>query len=308
MTGLREEARKELRIYQSRTGLSLRAIAARTNFSWYSMRHLAAGVDYGKDGEGIAQAVLDLIQMAPPTTLQIPGRLYQTAATRVMDALLRECREGCWGTLYGPAGTQKSYLLEYRAAEAARDPEPWMVVVDVPGPLTPCMILTRIATALGAPYAQSSEGLRTSIQYHVRARKTPLVLVFDEAQLLYKSVDALESLRRLADSLPVRNRRGGLELLMVGNEQILHLFDERRGNYFEQWRSRIEQRSRCVSGPSKVEAREMVRGELGDIPLEAAETIVNESVVKDPVEGNKYVSVRKLFNSLRDISRRRRTN
>jgi len=304
--GIREEARAALRVYQSRTGLTLKAIAEHTNFSWYSMRHLASGVDYGKDGEGIAQATIQFIREHPPITLQIPGRLYETQATHAMDNLLRDCVEGCWGTLYGPAGAQKTYLLEYRAAEAAADPEPWMLLVDIPGPLTPCMILTRIATALGAPYAQSSEGLRTSIQYHVRTRKTPLVVVFDEAQLLYKSVEALESVRRLADSLPVRPGRSGLGLVMVGNERLLDLFKPRRGSYFEQWRSRIEQRSVCVSGPSKAEAREMVSGELGeDIKMQTAEMIVGESLVKDPATEKWYVSVRKLFNSLRDFSRKR---
>jgi len=300
MMGIREEAREAMQIFQSQSGMTLRELALRTKFSYYSMRHLAAGADYGKDGEGIAIAVLALIRDNPTARPENPGRLYETKGTREMDDLLRYCLAGGWGTLYGPAGTQKTHFLSYRAAEAADQPEPWCVLINVPGLLTPTGTLARIAMALGAPYAQSAEGLRRSITLHVRARRTPVVLIFDCAHLLYKCVDSLEAIRRLADVLPVHGRNG-IGLVMAGNEQICGLFKERRGNYFEQWRSRIEQKSVHVMGPSKVEAGEMVRGELGEnIKPETVDFNVMDSMVRDPVNKRDYVSTRRLFNTIRD--------
>jgi Cdc6-like AAA superfamily ATPase len=233
-----------------------------------------------------------------------------------MDALLDDCQNGGWGTLYGPAGSQKTHYLKCRSAQAATQAEPRIVLIEIPGMLTPTGLLAQIAQKLGAPYAQSSEGLRTSIQFHVRARRAPLALVLDEVDLLYKCVDTLEALRRLADVLPVKREGGGLGLLLVGNEKILDLFKPRRSNYLEQWRSRVGQRSLCVLGPTRDEAREMVRGELGErVADRAPEDFIENCVVPNPLMHKEdvpsdikrrkdYVSTRKLFFSLNRLKRK----
>ena len=77
--------------------------------------------------------------------------------------------------------------------------------------------------------------------------------------LIEKDVDTLETVRRLGDLL-----RGKLGLIVAGNEQIISLFKPRQGRYFEQWRSRIEQRELRVLGPTREEARGMVMAELGE--------------------------------------------
>jgi len=305
----REEARVALGIFQTLSGLSLKHIAQQTGDSYFSMRHLAAGTEHRRNGSAIAERVLEFIRTHPPLVHESPGRLYETATTRQIDSLISYCQAGGWGLLYGPTGAQKTYLLEYRAAEAASAAEPLLALVEIPGPMTPCALLGRIARQVGASYSQSAEGLRDSIVYAVRCRKTPLALILDECDLLYKSIDALEVLRRLGDALPVRPGRPGIGLLVVGNEAVLHLFESRRGNFFGRWRDRIEQKEVRVLGPSKAEAREIVRAELGEgLPAQVIDEPVERCTVKDPVSGKSYVSTHRLFHALEAFRRKRGVN
>ena len=307
---VREEARQALRVYQSRTGLSLLEIATRAGFAYHSVRQFASGGRYGDgNGESTGKALLEFFRTHPFLAHENPGRLYETDTTRKIDKLISYCQAGGWGILYGPTGAQKSHLLKLRAAEAESAPEPSLALVEVSGPMTPWALFGRIAREVGAPYAQSFEGLRNSILYTVRSRKTPLALVLDEADLLYKSVDALEVLRRLGDALPVKSGRPGLGLLVAGNEDILRLFEPRRGNYFGRWRDRIEQKEVRVLGPSQSEAREIVRAELGEgLPEQVVNQPVESSTVKDPVSGKQYVSTHRLFHALEAFRRKRGVN
>jgi len=309
VNAIREEARLALGVFQSRSGLSLKEIARGTGDSYFSMRHLAAGTEHRRNGSAIAERALEFIRTHPPLVHESPGRLYETATTRQIDSLISYCQAGEWGILYAPTGAQKSYLLKSRAAEAASAAEPSLALVEIPGPMTPCALLGRIAREVGASYSQSAEGLRDSISCAVRSRKTPLALVLDEADLLYKSVDALEVLRRLGDALPVRLGRPGLGLLVAGNEDILRLFEPRRGNYFGRWRDRIEQKEVRVLGPSKAEARDIVCAELGEgLPAQVIEEPIKSSTVKDPVSGKQYVSTHRLFHALNAFRRKRGVN
>src|ERR1019366_4606701 len=109
------------------------------------------------------------MQAEPAALPQLPGKLYENSATREMDDLLAHCISGGWGILYGPSGAQKSFLLEYRAAEeqvlqdGSANPEPAIVLVEVEAAMSPRTLLGRIAMGLGSAYAQSSEGIRQGI-------------------------------------------------------------------------------------------------------------------------------------------------
>ena len=262
----REQVRKDLRVYMSRTGM-------------------------------------DVHPWQPP---DLPGHLYETAATREMDELIAYCRKGRWATLYGPAGGQKSFLLEYRAAEAAREAEPRLVWVPIPGRMTPAGILRKISRAISAPYAQSADALRENIIYTVKARRSPLVLALDEMDLIEKDMDTLEAVRRLGDLL-----RGKLGLIVAGNEQIITLFKPRQGRYFEQWRSRIEQRELRVLGPTREEARGMVIAELGEAKDAQVAGLLDDCTVTDPLSRKKYISARRMFfaiDNIRDLREKRGAN
>jgi hypothetical protein len=303
----REQVRKDLRVWMSRTGMNLHRVADETGFAHRSLIQFISGARYG-DGEGartaaVLKGFMDAHPWQPP---DLPGRLYETAATREMDDLIAYCRRGRWATLYGPAGGQKSFLLEYRAAEAARQAEPHLFWVPIPGRMTPAALLRKISTAVSAPYGQSTDGLRENIIYTIKARWSPLVLALDEMDLIERDVDTLETVRRLGDLL-----RGKLGLIVAGNEQIVSLFKPRQGRYFEQWRSRIEQRELRVLGPSREEARGMVEAELGEVKETQIIGLLDYSTVTDPLSRKKYISARRMFfaiDNIRDLRDKRKMN
>jgi len=302
-TASREDVRQALRIYMSRTGWSLAEIAGRSGYAHQTLKQFASGGKFGTAAEenGLTAARLSAFMAENAAPLpELPGRLYETEATRQMDSMLDHARAGGWGTLYGPAGAQKTFLLEYRAAEAARDGEPAVCLVGAEPDLSPRGLLARIAMGLAAPYACQTDALRQAVIYTVRLRKAPVALVIDEAQLLYNRIDTLETLRRLGDAL--RRRLG---ILVAGNEQVTKLFEPRRRNYFEQWRSRIEQEKARVLGPTAAEARQMVAGEIPQANASQIEAAIEDSTVSDPLSEKKYVNARRLFNTIEAFQRGR---
>ncbi len=301
-TATRDEARREMRLYMVRTGLGLRELADRTGYAYSSICQFPSAAHYGDgDRHVTAQAILNWLRANPPAVLELPGKLYETEATREMDRLLAAVRHGRWGILYGPAGAQKSFLLEYRAAESAVEAETSMVYIRTSAAgMTPTVLLRRIAAAIGGVYAQYCEGARESVLYALRKRKTPLAIVLDEAQHLYRAVDTLETLREIGD---LGRQRVGI--LVAGNEQLMQIFSPRRNVHFEQWRSRAQQKEVRVLGPSRDEARRMLRGELGELKDETVKLLLDPCSVSDPVSGTKYVSARRLFNSIRDFGEAR---
>jgi type II secretory pathway predicted ATPase ExeA len=297
---VRQEARQALHVYMSRTGFGLRAVAEFTGYAYQTLRQFSSsGRISNRDGLGepMARKLLEFFAACPATLPDLPGKLYESEATRTMDAMLASVRRGRWGTLYGPAGAQKTFLLEYRAAQAAREPEPWLVYIRTSASgMSPTVLLNRIARALSVPYAQSTDALRQNLLYILRRRKTPVAVALDEAQHLYSRVDTLETLREIGDLAGSR-----MGILVAGNEQVLDLFNPRRKVHFEQWRSRIQQLEECVLGPARAEARRMILGELPGTSSSQVEAIIDGCEVKEPKSGKTYINVRRLFNTLRDL-------
>lgn len=287
----RDTVREQARIYMSKAGISMRELAERAGYAQRTVVQFLSGARYGSArGESAARNLARFMERNPAPLPDFPGKLYETEATREMDRLIEHASCGGWGTVYGPAGAQKSFLLEYRFAEAARSPESSMVLVDADPRMSPCALLARIARGIGAPYAQRTESLRDAIIYTLRRRRRPLAVIVDEAQFLYKCIDTLETLRRLGDK-----NRGRMGILVVGNEEVLELFKPRRGLYFEQWRSRVQQEEAHVLGPKASEARRMVAGEFPGIKPAVTEEIIAQTTVWDPEARKHYINARRLF-------------
>lgn len=296
---VRESARQALHLYMARTGLGLPALAERTGFALHSLRQFSSLGRYG-DGEGehTAAQLMAFFAANPAPLPELPGRLYETQSTREMDRLLRYVARGRWGTLYGPAGAQKSFLLEYRAAQAAQREQTNLICLRTsPAGMSPNVLLRRIGAALAAPYAQYLDGIRQAVLYKLRQRRGTVSIVLDEAQHLYSRIDTLETLRELGD---VAGARVGI--LLAGNERVLDLFEPRRHIHFEQWRSRIEQEQVRVLGPSREEGRRIVPAERPGMSGDQVEAILEGCMVADPVSKRKYVNARRLFNTLRDLA------
>jgi AAA domain len=295
----RDEARAALRVYMAKTGMTLSMIADRTEYARQTLSQFVSKTRCGTindESSIMAGKLLAFISSHPARMPEMPGRLYETEATRQMDSLIGYCARGRWGILYGPAGSQKSFLLEYRHAEASRHDEPRVIWIEAYPRMTPRTLLKRIGSAIGAPFGQYTEDLRQNVLWQARERRTPFALVIDEADQIYSEIATLEMLRRIGDAL-----RGRMGIIVAGNEQIEKLFSPRRGRYFEQWRSRVEQRQIRVLGPSRTEARQMVRGELGEVKEATVERIIDGCTVEDPKTMKKYVNVRRLFNTIRDL-------
>lgn len=295
----RENVRQDLRIYMSKTGWGISELAFRSGYAPRTILQFMSSARYGDaQGQSAARRLAQFMRENPAELPEFPGTLYVTEATRTMDRLIAHAIGGGWGIVYGPAGAQKTFLLEYRAAEAARREECEMVLIGADPALSPRGLLGRIARGIAAPYTQQIETLREAILYTLRRRKRPVAIVVDEAQLLYPRIDTLETLRRLGDR--ARDRMG---ILVAGNEQVLHLFEPRRKVYFEQWRSRIEQEEAHVYGPNVSEARNILSAEIPGIKSAAAEEIIAQTTVSDPLSRRKYVNARRLFNTVRTFQR-----
>jgi len=295
----KQQARQALGPFLSGWGIGLPELAERTGLGPRGLSHFSRGV-WDRDGShlSIAHAILDYIAAHPIPQAEGPGALYETAATRDMDKLLAYIARGGWGTLYGPAGAQKTFWLQYRAAELAKKNEenPMVYIRTSPSGMSPSVLLRRIGQALLAPYAQDTDGLRQAVLDTIRRRRSSFVIALDEAQHFYDRIDTIETLREIGDL--VGTRAG---ILVAGNEDVLRLFEPRRRVHFEQWRSRIQQREVRVLGPSHAEARSMILGELPGTSEKRIEALLAGCAVKDPVSKREYINARRLFNTLRDM-------
>ena len=309
MISIREQVRDDLRVYMSRTGYSAAEIADRAGYAHHTMLQFISDGRFGNRtgiGQETAERLAAFMRDNPPLLPELPGRFYETSSTREIDRALDYICEGHWGTLYGPSGGQKSFTIETRSAEAAREAEPRMISIRTSAAgMTSRTLLARMAQALGAPYAYCTEPLRQAVLYAVRKRKTPVAVVLDEAQHLFKQVETLETLREMGDLC--RRRMG---ILVAGNEGVLHLFDSRQGIYFEQWRSRVQQIEVKVLGPSREEARRMLLSELGERHQAKFDGIIDGCTVLDPITDKKYVNAHRLFQFVRSVKEgaARRTN
>jgi hypothetical protein len=130
MNAIREQATQALRSYMSRSQASLSVLAPQMGFSHRSMIQFISNAKWGVgEGEFAARKILEWIEANPVALPDFEGELRASAATRAMDDVLDVIADGAWGRLYGPSGSQKTFLLKHRWAEAARTPEPRIIYV-----------------------------------------------------------------------------------------------------------------------------------------------------------------------------------
>lgn len=287
MLQTREQVRADLLAYKSRTGWSNTEIAERSGFAPRTIIQFMSRARFGtaeETGE-TAQKLAAFIIENPPELPAFPGRIYETEGTRAMRELIADAREGIWGTLYAPYGAQKTFLFETVFAESSRGAEPWFALVEAVERMSPRMLLAEIGRAIAAPYAFATTAMRDSILYTLRRRKEPIVVVIDEAQLLYPMIDTLECLRRLGDL-----SRGRVGVVVAGNEQVMNLFEARRRTSMGQWRSRVEQRRLRVYGPSEAEARDIAQQEAGPLSDRQLDFLIGKSTDTDPLSEEREIS------------------
>ena len=298
---LRDEAREQMRLYQARAGISTGELATRMGYAPRSLIQFSSNAAYG-DGPGneTAQRVLDYIKSNPPEAPERPGeRLYETENVRIIDRAIRQVQRGHWVLIYGAPATQKSFVFEWRMAEAfEKSLEPSVIYLYARMDMPPLALLRGIALGLGSYLSNNRDSTMQNILHTLRRRKAPVALIVDEAQHLAKRLDTLEILREVAD-------RGRIGLLIAGHDNVEDIFKPRPDFQLEQWRSRVEQHRYSLPGMSEEEAREILRGELGALPERTIKILIEGSTVDDTRKRSKYISARRLFNAVRDLREKR---
>ena len=92
---VRQEARKALHVYMSRTGFGLRTVAEFTGYAYQSVRQFSSSgrlSNHDGLGETMARKLLEFFAVNPATLPDLPGKLYESEATRTMDAMLASIR------------------------------------------------------------------------------------------------------------------------------------------------------------------------------------------------------------------------
>jgi DNA transposition AAA+ family ATPase len=296
-----EQARNELKLYQQQTGLSLGQIGVRMGYARRSLIQFASNSSYGNGDRCHAQIshlVLAFIKEHPSPRPKLPGKLYDTANTRILRETVELAREGAISLIYGPPGTQKSFVFQYLLAEAwERENEPGLVYVYASAAMGRKSLTKEIARGLCSVAVGTVSDMITNILHTVSERKRPPALIVDEAHHLGGSLDTLEVLREIAD-------RAQIGMVLAGHDNLEDIFQSKRGGLLEQWFSRIDYHKR-LPGLSADEVRRIARAELGELSENALKAVVEGTRVKDYREDETYLSMRRLVKVLTQAKRSR---
>jgi DNA transposition AAA+ family ATPase len=226
------------------------------------------------------------------------GRLFVTQNyKRIRQYIFAAAERGQVCLLYGPPGTQKSFVIEYLVAERNREKKNDLISVYASIKMPPRALLHRIALATGGAIPQRSrEQLLAGLIRYFRSRPSPGAIIVDEAQHL--GIEALEILRELND-------RGHCGLVLAGSHNLYENFLRGR-QHLEQWLSRIDHKE-PLPGLLEKEAEEIARRELGNgEPAEISKIRLDKIVAACRVDDifardkegkpalRKYLSVRRL--------------
>jgi len=299
------KVREQLLDYMAQTDMSAQEVAERTGYARSTLHFFIRG-DYGRvaaNDSHLRAALFEMMQRNPVrVSARSQGRLFQTESYRrikkYFDAAV-ECGEVC--LLYGPPGTQKSFVLEHLVAECNRKKQNGAIYVYASSDMPPLALLKRIGRQAGCGFkTQYTEGMLTRLLVHFSAtEKSPAVIV-DEAHHLH--IHELELLRELHD-------RSGCGLVLAGSHNLYENFLRGRAQ-LEQWLSRIDHKD-PLPGLSEREVYEIAASELGNgQPAKLSEkqlsTLVRACRVEDVfahgADGRpaivKYLSVRRLVKVL----------
>jgi type II secretory pathway predicted ATPase ExeA len=301
----RDEVRGRLLDYMERAGLAEGDFARRIGYSRETLRkfisdqyHVVAG-----SSKNICRAINECIAAHPlaPST-QPFGEIYETANTRVMRQTF-QCllpRPSAY-MLYGPPGSQKSFVLEHLVAEvnhqemAKAKPTSAAFYVYAMAQMTPSQLMKAVAIACGTSSAGDRMRIARNLSHEFQSRR--VLLVIDEAQQL--SMPCFETLRSVLDRPP------NFSLLFAGSHDLKQLFD-RFSATLEQWNSRIIEKVK-LPGVEEDEAEGIIRREIGEMlkghtaegARKTIRSLIRCATVKDGFEKNRpYLNIRTLSNAL----------
>ncbi len=238
------------------------------------------------------------------------GRLFHTKNFCIISGYLASaCDDGEVCLLYGPPGTQKTFVLSHMIAERNREKRNPALYIYATVDMPPRSLLKRIGREAGVfTNVASIERLLSSVLAEFRVQKRPPAIVVDEAQHL--EIPSLEILRELHD-------RSGCGLVLAGSHNLYQNFLRGRSQ-LEQWLSRIDHKD-PLPGLLEDEVRDISCRELGNgQPAKLGEAQVKKIVAACSVEdifargGDgkprvvNYLSVRRLVKFLGQVKKSKR--
>lgn len=300
-----------VREYMACADLTLRELAERVGYSRPAIAHFLGG-DYAKlasTDKNLRVALWEHMRRNPlRPRVRMNGRLFETEnCRRIREYFTAAIESGEVVLLYGPPGTQKTFVLEHLAAARNVERKHDTLYVYASQEITPSALLNRIGREAGVHMGwQNRERLLSNILANFDARPSPPAIVVDEAQHL--PVNSLEILRELHD-------RAGCGLVLAGSHNLYENFVRGR-QYLEQWLSRIDHKE-PLPGLQPEEVREIAAQELGNgqpamISQRKAKSLVEACRVED-IFGRgpngkpatvKYLSVRRLVKALAQLKAR----
>ena len=304
----RDQVRARLVDYLDRTGLSRADFAQRIGYSFKSVRMFTSDHYHQVSGNAgpICSAITNFISAHPIAPMTQPfGELYETANTLIMRETFRALlRRPVAYMLYGPPGSQKSFVLENLCGELNRreltnnEPAYGAFYVYALAQMTPSQVTKAVAIACGTSSAGDRMRIARNLAHDFGSRR--VLLVIDEAQHL--SINAFETLRILLDRPP------HFSLLFAGSHDLKQTFD-RFSATLEQWNSRLVDKVR-LPGVKEDEAEGIIMREIGEqLKGKTAEErnktirlLIRSATVKDIFEKNSpYINVRTLTNALEQM-------
>ncbi len=199
-----ETVKSALRKYLALTNLSIPQFATEIGRAHSTIQIWIAGHQRGDDSL-LCRKVWDYIERHPVDPMDElrrahSGQLFETENCRIIRRYVEAaCEQGEICLIYGPPGTQKTFVLSHLVMERNRARKNDAIYVYASEAMRPIALLKRIAKGIGVYSAvQSVEMLTGAIVRELRRRTCTPAIIIDEAQHL--NITALEILRELHDS------------------------------------------------------------------------------------------------------------
>jgi type II secretory pathway predicted ATPase ExeA/lambda repressor-like predicted transcriptional regulator len=287
-TALGDEAREKALAYQSRTGLSIGAIAALAGYAPQTMKQFMSG-SYPHNELPVAKQVIKGIEANPPEIPDVRGKLYETTNVHILDEQLEATAQGALSLIYGAPGTQKSFVFQRRVAETLRSnglKPPALGYVYASAAMGRASLVHEIARSFICFPRGTAYSVLTNLVFTLRRRERRPVLIIDECQHLGHDLSLLEVLRELTD-------RAEIGLIVAGHDDLEKIFDP-DSSPLEQFIQRFDYRLR-LPGLTEAEVRSIAVAELGQLKERALSEILKQSETYDRQRRAKYFSARFLF-------------
>jgi len=308
-----EQVRARLIEYMSALGLSSREVGERMGYSGSTVRFFIRSEYERKtiaNERRLCGVIWEMMQQNPiQSPARKPARLFPTENYRRIQSYFKaavERSEVC--LLYGPPGTQKSFVLEYLVEEQRRQKLREAIYIYATSGICSLALLKRIGSGAGvSTRTQSIDSMLARLLASFSLAEIPPAIVVDEAQHL--GIQALELLRELHD-------RAGCGLVLAGSHDLYEKFLRGRAR-LEQWLSRIDHKEPLPGLQEKevheIAARELGNGQTAKLSEKQLGILVRACRVDDifaqSADGKpavvKYLSVRRLVKVLAQYKAKR---